>query len=115
MRHLLLSGLAGMLLCGPAAAAPRFVDDPYAQYAQLRADDPVHRSDLLFGWVVTRFDDVGKILRDTSMSSNVRHATPTAATRIEMEVLAEAPRAGETVVLMDDPDHARVRRLEPAQ
>jgi cytochrome P450 len=91
--------------------APGFVDDPYSQYARLRVDDPVHRSDLLFGWVVTRFDDVGRILRDTSMSSNVRHATPTAATRIELEVLAEAPRAGETVVLMDDPDHARVRKL----
>lgn len=91
--------------------APGFADDPYPQYARLRETDPVHRSPLLFGWVVTRYDDVGRLLRDPTVSSNVRHATPTPATQIEQALLAEAPRAAETVVLMDDPDHARVRKL----
>ena len=91
--------------------APGFADDPYEQYARLREADPVHRSTTLFGWVVTRFDDVGALLRDASVSSDIHHATPTPATVIELEQLAEAPRASETVVLMDDPDHARVRKL----
>lgn len=91
--------------------APGFADDPYEQYARLREVDPVHRSTTLFGWVVTRFDDVGALLRDASVSSDIHHATPTPATELELEVLAEAPRASETVVLMDDPDHARVRKL----
>jgi len=91
--------------------APGFAEDPYEHYAALRAADPVHRSPTLFGWVVTRFDDVGALLRDPTVSSNIRHATPTPATELELELLGEAPRASETVVLMDDPDHARVRKL----
>lgn len=101
---------------GPAAPtldpfAPGFADDPYQQYARLREADPVHRSPTMFGWVVTRFDDVGALLRDPTVSSDIHHATPTPATVLELELLAEAPRASETVVLMDDPDHARVRKL----
>jgi cytochrome P450 len=91
--------------------APGFAEDPYEHYARVREADPVHRSPLLLGWVVTRFDDVGTLLRDATVSSNIHHATPTAATRMELELLAESPRASETVVLMDDPDHARVRKL----
>ncbi len=88
-----------------------FTDDPYDQYARLRDGDPVHRSDLLHGWVVTRFEDVGRLLRDASVSSDIRNATPNPLTTIELTRLAERSRAGETIVLMDDPDHARVRKL----
>jgi cytochrome P450 len=90
---------------------PTFVESPYEQYAALRAEDPVHRSDLLCGWVVTRFDDVGRLLRDPSVSSNIENATPTPLTIHELERLAEQNRASRTVVLLDDPDHARIRRL----
>lgn len=88
-----------------------FVDDPYDQYARLRAGDPVHHSALLHGWVVTRFDDVNKLLRDRSISSEITKATPNPLTIMELERLAERSRASETIVLLDDPDHARVRKL----
>lgn len=91
--------------------APGFADSPYEQYAQLRDRDPVHRSELLQGWVVTRFSDVGKLLRDPTVSSDIHHATPNPLTVMELELLSEQPRASQTVVLMDDPDHARVRAL----
>ncbi|MCD7097717.1 amidohydrolase [Stenotrophomonas sp. MMGLT7] len=41
MRHLLLAGLAGALLCGPAAAASRFVQDPYPSTYRPLASGPV--------------------------------------------------------------------------
>lgn len=88
-----------------------FVEDPYDQYARLRAEDPVHRSELLQGWVVTRFADVAKLLRDPSISSDIANATPNPLTEMELARLAERSRAAETIVLLDDPDHARVRRL----
>ncbi|MEZ5176698.1 MAG: cytochrome P450 [Acidimicrobiales bacterium] len=88
-----------------------FVESPYAQYARLRDGDPVHHSKLLHGWVVTRFDDVGRLLRDPSVSSDIRNATPNPLTINELERLAEQERASRTVVLMDDPDHGRIRRL----
>jgi cytochrome P450 len=91
--------------------APGYADDPYSQFRALRDDDPVHRSELLQGWVVTRFEDVGRLLRDPSVSSDIHHATPNPLTVMELELLADQPRASRTVVLLDDPDHARIRSL----
>ncbi len=88
-----------------------FVESPYEQYARLRDAAPVHHSSLLHGWVVTRFDDVALLLRDSTISSSIHNATPTPLTINEIQRLTEQPRAARTVVLMDDPDHARVRRL----
>ncbi|MGZ6998041.1 MAG: cytochrome P450 [Acidimicrobiia bacterium] len=94
--------------------APGYADDPYSQYAALRDHDPVHRSELLQGWVVTRFEDVGRLLRDPSVSSDIHHATPNPLTIMELELLSDQPRASRTVVLLDDPDHARIRALMAA-
>lgn len=89
---------------------PGFDAWPYDQYARLRAEDPVHWSDLLCGWIVTRFDDVTRVLRDRTMSSDLGAAKPSAV----VDLLRERTRDHEgatTIVLLDDPEHARVRRL----
>jgi cytochrome P450 len=88
-----------------------FVASPYEQYARLRDADPVHRSSLLHGWVVTRFEDVGAILRDPSVSSDIDNATPTPLTQPEISRRDEQARGGNTLVLADDPEHARLRKL----
>jgi cytochrome P450 len=90
---------------------PAFIASPYGQYAELRDHDPVHRSQLLCGWVITRYEDVAAVLRDPSMSSDIHKAVPTPITELELAGLAENPRASRTVVHLDDPDHGRVRRL----
>lgn len=91
--------------------AEGYAESPYEQYAGLRDHDPVHRSELLHGWVVTRFDDVGRLLRAADVSSDIHNATPTPLTVLELDQLAEQPRASRTIVLRDDPDHARIRAL----
>jgi cytochrome P450 len=90
---------------------PGFIASPYEQYAVLRDEDPVHWSELLCGWVITRFDDVAAILRDPTMSSNIHNATPTAITELEIAALAEHSRASQTIVHQDEPDHSRIRHL----
>jgi cytochrome P450 len=90
---------------------PAFTTSPYEQYARLRDEDPVHWSELLWGWVVTRSDDVATVLRDPTMSSDVARATPTPITELELQALADHVRAARTIVHLDDPDHGRVRRL----
>jgi len=90
---------------------PAYVASPYAAYAALRDDDPVHWSDLLAGWVVTRFDDVAAILRDPSMSSDIHKATRNPIVEHEIDGLVEHGQATQTIVHLDDPDHARVRKL----
>lgn len=90
---------------------PGFVASPYGQYAILRDEAPVHWSELLQGWIVTRFDDVSAILREPTMSSDIDKATPTAITEMEIEGLQDHGKASQTIVHLDDPDHGRVRRL----
>ena len=91
--------------------ADGFVDWPYDQYRRLRATDPIHRSDLLHGYCVTRFADVNTILRDPTVSSVIDNAEPTPLTVDEIRRRDASPRGGRTVVLLDDPDHAQLRKL----
>ena len=57
---------------------PGFDAWPYDQYARLREQDPVHWSELLCGWIVSRYDDVSSILRDRTMSSDLNNASSSA-------------------------------------
>src|SRR4051794_12112552 len=88
-----------------------FVESPYGQYARLRAADPVHWSDLLGGWVLTRYDDVARILREPTISVELDHARDTPVVSIERARMEERGGKADTLVLRDDPDHARLRRL----
>jgi len=90
---------------------PGFVDSPYEQYARLRAADPVHWSDILQGWVLTRHDDVASLLRDPTVSSDLENATPTTVVSRQRERQARSGRRSDTLVLRDDPDHDRLRKL----
>src|SRR6266576_6070325 len=53
---------------------PGFFDDPYAQYAAVREQDPVHLSPLGI-WALFRYEDIYRVLRDPSLSVEERHAT----------------------------------------
>src|SRR6266705_1930188 len=57
----------------PARYDPRRPDviaDPFPSYQVLRAEDPVHWSDSLGGWVLTRYDDVKSALLDRRFSAD---------------------------------------------
>jgi cytochrome P450 len=90
---------------------PGFVESPYDQYARLRTHDPVHWSELLEGWVLTRHDDVVALLRDPTVSVEIANATSTGAVRMQRARQARTGRSSDTVVLRDDPDHNRLRKL----
>jgi cytochrome P450 len=92
---------------------PGFLESPYEQYARLRAHDPVHWSELLEGWVVTRYDDVAALLRDPTTGTSVEldNANPTRLVVSERDRMREANREAHTLVLRDDPDHHRLRKL----
>ncbi len=89
-----------------------FTEWPYDQYARLRRADPIHHSDLLAGWVVTRFDDVTRLLKDPTVSTQIQNATPTPQTELELERRSNII-AGEAdpLPLLDEPEHTRIRRL----
>ena len=92
---------------------PGFFDDPYAQYALVRDQDPVHLSPLGV-WALFRYEDVHRVLRDPSLSVEERHAKPLAiALDPDIQAMFEERREGgtHTMLNLDPPDHHRLRRL----
>lgn len=90
---------------------PGFVESPYEQYRRLREHDPVHWSELLEGWVLTRFDDVVAVLRDPTVSVELDNARSTGVVEVHRARQRRSGRPSDTLVLRDDPDHQRLRKL----
>jgi len=89
---------------------PSYRRNPYLQLDRLRAADPVHRSDALQAWILTRYEDVLRVLRDhETFSSDARRAGgPLAAVIADQR--ANSP-LGETrsVLGSDPPEHTFLR------
>ena len=90
----------------------RNVQDPFPLYAWLRDHDPLHWSESLSAWVVTRYEDVVAIFdRPETFSSDrfrkidERYASQRPAVRAVAQVL------GDWLVFRDPPDHDRLRGL----
>ena len=93
---------------------PQFYYDPYPVYHELRASDPVHWSDIMGSWVLTRYDDVVATMRDPRrFSSAGRHAL--SLDRLPEHVRQKAKPIYEHyavgLIHTDPPDHTRMRAL----
>jgi cytochrome P450 len=92
--------------------APGFTDDPYPQYAAMRAAAPIYQHPFGF-WLLTCYDDVSWLLR-AALSVEDRNiaASPMLELREQMygEQAAARPR-GVSMLDRDPPDHTRLRRL----
>jgi hypothetical protein len=93
------------------AGDPASVADPYPTYARLRDGAPVHRSETLQSWVVTRYADVVAGLRDARLSAHRLPALLRVAdvTADERELMLR--RASTQMINSDPPEHARRRSL----
>jgi len=88
--------------------------DPHPYYRRLRERDPVHRSRLGGGWVLSRYDDVLAVLRDPTWSSDERNWSRFQTYRMRGERAGmpdpyEEKRA--SMLRIDPPDHTRLRSL----
>lgn len=91
---------------------PNIRVNPYAAYARLRAEAPVHFSEALGGWILTRYADVHAAFRDARLSSK----RPTRFAPQWMEQMRDAigpmvRNMSAWVLMMDPPDHTRIRSL----
>lgn len=94
---------------------PAFHADPYAVYARLREEDPVHRT-VMGAWIITRYADVKVLLRDNNFgvfdipSRIERKSLFLERKKLgELRTLASAMRRW--LMLCDPPDHTRLRSL----
>ncbi|HXM22669.1 MAG TPA: cytochrome P450 [Terriglobales bacterium] len=88
---------------------PEVLADPYPLYHRLRTEDPVLWDPFLHAWVVTRYDDVVRVLLDFSA-----HRTPTPEQLTDMGLQDLSPIAQVMVkqmLFMDPPAHTRLRGL----
>jgi len=90
--------------------APGFTDDPYPQYAVMRAEAPVYQHPFGF-WLLTRYDDVSWLLR-AGLSVEDRNVAdgPFRQTRDQMYG-DEVPAPDKSMLDRDPPDHTRLRKL----
>jgi cytochrome P450 len=93
-------------------ADPATLRNPHAIFAQLRADDPVHWSEPMQAWIVTRYDLAGEVLIDAETYSaerlgTVRKHLPAPVQDIATQILRWLSH---WMVFRDPPDHTRLRR-----
>ena len=101
---------ADQLIYNPFEAG--YFDDPYAQFARLRELDPVHAT-LDGNWMLFRYDDVFRILRDPTLSVDDRNIAHSARNERMADIVQERGliREDRSMLGLDPPDHDRLRRL----
>jgi cytochrome P450 len=93
-------------------ADPETLRNPHAIFAQLRAEDPVHWSEPMQAWVVTRYDLASQVLIEADTYSaerlgTVRKHLPAPVQDIATQILRWLSH---WMVFRDPPDHTRLRR-----
>ncbi len=92
---------------------PRLRSNPYEVFREMRESDPVHWSEAMQSWLLTRYDDVLAVLRDHAHFSSERsRATNPFVKELEKFREASGP-AGRTPTMLslDPPAHTRMRNL----
>src|SRR5215468_3909721 len=92
------------------ALDPVFREHPHDYLDRLRAEDPVHLDAALGRLFLTRLEDMKAVLADRSLSVDPRKAPDTPRRRAMMgDVPPEDFQP--SMLLLDDPDHKRLRGL----
>lgn len=88
---------------------PEVLANPYPLYHRLRAEDPVHWDPFLHAWVVTRYHDVVRVLREFSAN---RTPTPEQLTAMGLSALNPIAQVMvKQMLFLDAPAHTRLRSL----
>jgi cytochrome P450 len=88
---------------------PEVLADPYTLYARLRNEDPVHWDPFLHTWVITKYDDVMRVLKTFSAD---RTPTPDQLAAMGLEAMGPIARVlVKQMLFMDAPAHTRIRGL----
>jgi len=86
--------------------------NPFPLYQELQEHDPVHWSDPLKSWIVTRYDDVRTVALSKELSPDRLTPFYEASTGERRELLGEIMRyLNKWLVFRDPPEHTRLRRL----
>jgi cytochrome P450 len=82
-----------------------FFDDPYDTYRRLRDEAPVYHNEQYGFWALSRFDDVVTAHRDWQTYSSTHGLT------IDQLTDPDNSMSGSSMIMMDPPEHDRLRKL----
>jgi hypothetical protein len=86
---------------------PEVLADPYPLFRRLRREDPVHEDPQGRGWIISRYDDVERVLADRRFSAQ---RTLLAGNGEDTSSAVQAALARQ-MLFLDPPDHTRLRSL----
>ena len=91
---------------------PEVLANPYPLYHRLRNEAPVHWDPFLHSWVVTRYHDVLRVLKEFSAA---RTPSPEQLTAIGLSTLNPIAKVMvKQMLFLDPPAHTRIRSLASA-
>lgn len=90
---------------------PDYLADPYPYYARFRKETPVFYAPKIDFWVISRYEDVQRIVKDPKTFSNARVQEPLYPLTPEaLEKLKAGVRVKPTTSTADPPLHKRTRK-----
>lgn len=107
---------AGVVEATPLQYNPYLPDvhvNPYPHYHRLQADNPVHWSDAMQSWVISRHEDMVAAFREPRLSYRTGFETTMACVPPEEHdsIRAVSHLLGSLLNEIDPPDHTRLRRI----
>ena len=104
---------ASNLLMDQAVLPTEFFEDIYHYYHELREEDPVHWSEPLDCWILTRYDDVVTVLKDWRRLSSVGQVSGLIDRMPEAQQMDLGPMRAHFgvngLINSDPPQHTRLR------
>ena len=92
--------------------APEAHANPYPLYRRMREEDPVHWSELMDAWILTRYEDAVFLLTNHRFSADRRQARNRFAQMAQQQEQEFGPLGRTQTMLSSDPPlHTRLRRL----
>ena len=85
--------------------SPDFFDDPYETYRWMRDEAPAYESTRYGFWALSRYEDVLAAHRDWKTFSSEHGLT------IDQLTDPDSPVRGTSIIMMDPPEHDRMRKL----
>lgn len=94
-----------------SAFDPIAKEDPHARLRPLREQCPVFRDETAKTWLLSRYADVRATVNDRTLWRNGEHAEQGSFARflLDEEKAHLPPGEKQSILTMDDPDHARIR------
>jgi cytochrome P450 len=82
-----------------------FFNGPFETYRRLRDEAPAYYSDKYGFWALSRYDDVAPAIKDCETYSSARGVS------LDMFMDEPNPDMPDLVIMMDPPDHTKMRKL----